>query len=152
SAVAQSQYSTLVALTDTYTTDIDKNIWRLKHVAEMGPKDETRVNYARLTVENIRDQLEKLNVDEKLNHALNSPDGRNDILKAASQVYGTRRFFTHESSAKINKVYEYFALYQFQLAILLTNYWNTEPQTYSPATVQELINKIHTNVKKQKTD
>src|SRR5262249_40568858 len=46
----------------------------------------------------------------------------------------------------------YFALYQFRLAILLTNYWNTEPQTFSKARVQELIDEIHTNVNKQKTD
>ena len=45
---------------------------------------------------------------------------------------GRGRFFTAESSAKIQAVYDYFALYQFRLAIVLTNYWRTKPDDLQP--------------------
>ena len=67
-------------------------------------------------------------------------------------MYGTRRWFTAKSSASTEAVYEYFALYQLRLAIVLTNYWKTEHETFSTATVQRLIDGIHTNVDTQKTD
>jgi hypothetical protein len=80
----------------------------------------------------------------------------NTILKAASQVYGTQRFFTNRSSLAIKAVYDYYAVMQLQLANLLTEYWSTTPkrnddQTCSPACVKRtILDQINSDIQAQK--
>jgi hypothetical protein len=152
-AVSESQFSVLVAATNPQTAAIDQLTEDLAVVAEMPPDDKSRVNFASDVVRRIEQQLYDNSVAKTLDQALdNSAPNANDILKAASQVYATRRWFTAKSSANIEAVHEYFALYQFRLAILLTNYWNTKPDTFSPATVQGFIAGINANIDTQRRE
>jgi hypothetical protein len=151
-AVAESQYSQLVAETNKQTAAIDKITEELAVVARMAKEDKTRVNYSQTVIEKIK-KLDDDHVSATLNKALDNPVRlANDILKAASQVMGTRRFFTSQSWSTVYSVYEYFALYQFRLAILLTNYWSTKPDTFSQATIKTSIDGINNNIVKQRTD
>ena len=128
-AVAESQYSLLVRdMTRDWTVPIDAISLELKAVAE-APKPKTpaedaaRVQYAREVVGHIKKNLVDKFAAMQMHQALDTPvPAANDILKAASQIYGARRWFTAQSSANINAIYEYFAVYQLRLAILLTNY------------------------------
>ena len=152
-AVSESQYSQLVALTNPQIAAIDALTEELDIVAKLKPTDPTRVNYSMTVQAKIKGQLADTSAARQLHLALDNPaPDANDILKAASQVYGTRRWFTAKSSASTEAVYEYFALYQLRLAIVLTNYWKTEHETFSTETVLRLIDSIHTNVNTQKTD
>ena len=115
-------------------------------------KDETRLTYARQVVTHIKDKLADRFAALQMHHALDTQvPGANDILKAASQVYGARRFFTAQSSANINAIYEYFAVYQFRLAVLLTNYGATQTG-FSKERLQADIKAIETNIDTQKTE
>ena len=67
-------------------------------------------------------------------------------------MVGAQRFVTAEGSAKIRAVHDYYAGYQFQLAVVLTNYWRTKPAAFSPATIQHYIDEIDANVDKQETE
>ena len=54
------------------------------------------------------------------------------ILKSASQAASKRkRFFDASDSASVKSVYDYYALYQVQLATLLTNYMHAKPEAWS---------------------
>jgi hypothetical protein len=152
-AVSESQYSVLVAATNPQTAAIDQLTEDLAVVASMPPESATRVTMAKDVVRRIRQELYDKNVARTLHQALDNPaPNANDILKAASQVYGTRRWVTAQSSANVETIHQYFALYQFRLAILLTNYWNTEPDTFSPATVQRFIDGINVNIDTQRRE
>jgi hypothetical protein len=152
-AVAEGQFSQLVALTNPQLAAIDQITEELAIVASLAPEDVTRVNYSKQVVAHIKLQLADTSAARQLHQALDNPAPEaNDVLKAASQVYATRRFFTAKSSANIKAVYEYFALYQFRMAVLLTNYWSSEPETFSATTVQRFITGIDTNVAMQKAE
>jgi hypothetical protein len=75
-----------------------------------------------------------------------------NILKAASEaVVRSKRFFTASSTAKIRSVYDYFATYETELAVLLTNYWNSKPETYLPQVRAANVEQIRRNIVDQKT-
>ena len=152
-AVAESQYSVLVGLTNPQTAAIDQITEELAFVAKTPVDEPTRVKFTKAVVGHIEKQLVDTSAAALLHRALDNPaPDTNDILKAASQVYATRRFFTPASSARVQAVYDYFALMQFRLAVLLTNYWTTQPDTYSQDTIQRYIDGIDTSIKTQRTD
>jgi hypothetical protein len=71
---------------------IDQMIDELAIVANLAPADPTRVNYSRTVVDQIKQQLLDTSAARQLHEALDNP--ANDILKAASQVNRTQRWFT----------------------------------------------------------
>ncbi len=157
-AVAESQYSLLVRdMTRDWTVPIDAISLELKAVAEAPePKtpaeDAARKKYAREVVGHIKKNLVDKFAAMQMHQALDTPvPAANDILKAASQVYGARRWFTAQSSANINAIHEYFAVYQLRLAILLTNYEATV-EGFSAERVQAQIKAIEENIARQKTE
>lgn len=157
-AVAESQYSLLVRdMTRDWTIPIDAVSLKLKAVAaaplpKTPAEDARRVRFARDVVDEIRTNFVDRFATLQMHQALDTQvPAANDILKAASQIYGARRWFTAESSANINTIYEYFALYQLRLAILLTNY-EASIEGFDAAQVQAEIDAIAQNIARQKTD
>jgi hypothetical protein len=53
--------------------------------------------------------------------------------------------------AQVKAAYNYFAVYQTQLAVLLANYWHSKPDTYSQSTIQQSLAQIQRNVTEQRT-
>ncbi|MEO8604034.1 MAG: hypothetical protein ABI629_15770 [bacterium] len=154
-AVAESQYSLLVHdVEKEWLVPIDAITLELKAVAAADERepDETRIAYARQVVSHIKEKLADRFAALQMHRALDTQvPGANDILKAASQVYGARRFFTAESSANINAIYEYFAAYQFRLAILLANYGSSQTG-FGKERLQADIDAIQTNINTQKSE
>ena len=72
------------------------------------------------------------------------------ILKSASQAASKRkRFFDASDSASVKSVYDYYALYQVQLATLLTNYMHAKPEAWSGQDIQTQVAKIEANIDQQ---
>jgi len=149
-AQAEVQYGSKVDAIKPVITTIDTINSMLRHLATRTREDATRVGYAKEIAKKI-EALDLMNPVAQMHRVLYYTDPLlpNDLLVAASQVLGTRRFFTAESSAKIRSVHEYYALYQFELGVVLTNYWRTLPNAYSPATIQHNIDEIQANVDTQ---
>jgi hypothetical protein len=157
-ALAESQYTLLVRdMTKEWTAPIDAITLELLAVAQAEPKqneedDATRVAYAQQVVEHIKVNLANRFAATQMHQALDTPvPAANDILKAASQVYGTRRWFTAQSSANINAIYEYFAVYQFRLAMLLSNY-GASLKGFDATRLGAQLTAIEENIEKQKAE
>lgn len=154
-ALAESQYSLLVRDTEKeWLVPIDALTLELEAVAaaDERERDETRLAYARGVQSRIKHTLVDRFAALQLHRALDTQvPGANDILKAASQVYGSRRFFTAESSANIRAIHDYFALYQLRLAALLTNFGTTEPG-FSAQRLAEEVRAIEANIEAQRSD
>ncbi|HSS62525.1 MAG TPA: hypothetical protein VLK30_13805, partial [Candidatus Limnocylindrales bacterium] len=154
-AVAETQFSTLVAQTDGEAASINKLSTELTFIAALPVNDPGRIEASKNLVVDIGKQLADPDVGGKLNQALAKPVG-NTILKAASQVYGTQRFFTNRSSQAIKAIYDYYAVMQLNLANLLTEYWSTTPKrnddkTCSAACVKRtIVDQINSDVQAQK--
>lgn len=155
-AVAETQFSTLVAQTDGEAASINKLSTELTFIASLKADDPLRIEASKNLVVDIGKQLADPDVGGKLNQALAKPVG-NTILKAASQVYGTQRFFTNRSSQAIKAIYDYYAVMQLNLANLLTEYWSTTPKrnddkTCSAACVKRtIVDQINSDIQAQKT-
>ena len=90
----------------------------------------------------------------ELNNALAPPEPLTyGIPQAASAYLGSRKpFFTQASAKAMGPVFDYYQLIQLRLSILLTNYYSTRPDTFSPTTIQDtVINKIASNIAGQRT-
>ncbi|MFZ0388754.1 MAG: hypothetical protein WAL22_24025 [Solirubrobacteraceae bacterium] len=72
----------------------------------------------------------------------------NNPIKAVSHVLGSSGFFDAQKSDEVRTVYEYYATYQTELAVLLTNYWNTKPDAYPVAAQKAEIAKLDASVTK----
>jgi hypothetical protein len=152
-AVAQSKFEQLVAGTQDTLATIKYAHEQLKVLAELPSTDTTRKNFA----QTIQDYIGKNLIDapEKLHQRLASnipvAEGAN-IIKAASQAVGKqKRFFDEKSTASIKSVYDYFTVYQTQLAVLLANYWNSQPETYSAAVKTANLERLRGYLADQKT-
>jgi hypothetical protein len=75
------------------------------------------------------------------------------ILQAASAFFCSRKpFFTQTSSKSVQAVWDYYQLLQLRLSILVTNYEASDPEHYSPQTIQDLvIDRIAGNIAAQRT-
>jgi hypothetical protein len=152
-AVAQSKFEQLVAGTQDTLAKIEHAHERLALLAQLPSTDTTRKNFARTIQDYIGNNL--IDAPEKLNQRLGSnvpvAEGAN-IIKAASQAVGKqKRFFDASSTASIKSVYEYYAVYQTQLAVLLANYWNSLPETYSAQVKIASLEGIQRHIADQKT-
>src|SRR5262245_11020982 len=152
-AVEQSKFELLVAGTQDTLGSITHAHEDLAYLANLPSADPSRKNFA----QTIQDYIGKNLIDapEKLNQKLASSvpvAGGANIIKAASQaVVKQKRFFDEKSTASIKSVYDYFAVYQTQLAVLLANYWNSQPETYSPQVKTAKLQRLQGYLADQKT-
>ena len=120
----------------------------------MSKDDPTLKKYNADLVATIGQQLvENHNAVQDLNAALApTTPASYGILQAASAYLGSRKpFFTQASSRTMQAVFDYYQLMQLRLSILLTNYYSTRPDTFSPTTIQAtVIDRITTNIADQR--
>jgi hypothetical protein len=152
SRVERNNASQLLHQSDPVLARIDHARADLALLASMGQTDPTRKNFAGVIdgyiANNLQDAPELLNA--QLNPGLSIGD---NVIKATSRALAaTDRFYDERDSAKVQQVYDYFAMYQVQLAVLLTNYWNAHPGTYSENTIKASIARIEASVTKTQTE
>ncbi|MFL5828957.1 MAG: hypothetical protein ACJ76X_03480 [Solirubrobacteraceae bacterium] len=151
-ALAQSEFNILVGQRDPEVAAIN-SLWdRLQYVAAIKEKDRYGIELSQKLVSDIGTRLVKPGVADTLNLSLGKPHA-DGILRAASHVYGAKRFFTHSDSEAIQAVYNYYALTQLRLATLVTEYWTAKPAgktTCSPPCVKLEIDTINGNIEAQK--
>jgi hypothetical protein len=146
-SVARGRASELLHMSDNVLASIDSAKKRLALLAnlDLNRERELRRRYAAEIDQYIHDKL--LDAPEILNRHLNPALSIGDnVIKATSRALATERFFDQRDSAEVRAVYDYFAMYQLQLAVLLTNYWNAHPNTYSLATIKASLADIQANV------
>ena len=154
-ATEQSQYNQLVASVAPIDGDISELWDRMRYEAEMPANDPTLKNYNADLVATIGKQLVvDRNAVQELNKALApSTPLAYGILQAASAYLGSRKpFFTQASSNGMQAVFAYYQLMQLRLSVLLTNYYSTRPDTFSPTTIKDtVIDRITDDIAGQQT-
>jgi len=143
--VARSHASQLLAQSNDIIGSIKWAQERLAMLARMKPDDPTQSSFAQTIIAHIAVYLD--NAAEKLDRQLRPSLAIGDnAIKATSRALASERFFDSRSSDEVRSVYDYFAMYQAQLAVLLANYYNAYPASYSVATRKELLEKVQENV------
>ncbi len=134
--LALSGFSTLVHQTDQTVGQVEYATSQLALLASLPDKDTTKRAFAQTISDYIGSKL--LDAPQILNQSLGSNVPITDnLIKSASRLVSQRsRFFDSQSSAQVKSVYDYFALYQAQLAVVLQEYYHAKPETYA-ATVRE---------------
>ncbi len=141
-------FSTLLHLTDGTLGQIDHATEQLEVLAKLGATAPNKAEFAQTIVDYIGAHL--LDAPAILNRSLGShfPLAHN-VIKAASGALGQRKFFGPQSSAEARGVYEYFAAYQVQLAMLLQEYYHAKPIDYSADTNRENLALLRGKVESQ---
>ena len=144
--LARSDASRLLHLSDDVLARIDHAIEQLALLANTTQTDPTRKPFADTIDAYIGAHL--LDAPARLHRQLNPAlDIGDNAIKATSRALAAEgRFFGQNESRAVQAVYDYFATYQLQLAVLLTNYWNAHPETYSVPTRQASLARIETSV------
>ena len=141
-------FSTLVHQTDRTIGQIDHANSQLVLLANMPTDDPTKRAFAQTIVDYIGTNL--LDAPEILNRNLGSQVALADnLIKAASRTLGQRKFFGPKSSGEVRGVYDYFAAYQVQLAMLLQEYYHAKPDVYSPTNAVANLERLRANVVSQ---
>jgi hypothetical protein len=150
-SVAQGTYDVLAGQTKETLGNIKTASEDLSYLASMERNDARKPNFAAALGTFVETKLR--GAPEILHgHLGASVPFANSVLKAASQaVSKRRRFFDASDSARIKSVFDYYALYQAQLATVLTNYWHTKPDTYPGDYIREQVAKIRANTDEQAT-
>jgi hypothetical protein len=150
-SVVQGKLDVLAALTNDTLGRIDHASEQLSLLASLPRDDRTKSNFAAATGTYVETKL--LDAPAILHRHLGASVPLADsILKAASQALSKRqRFFDASDSASVKSVFDYYALYQAQLATVLTNYWHTKPDTYSGEVIQAQVARIEANIAEQAT-
>ncbi len=147
-AIEQSHYDELVANVRPIDSAIS-DLWdRMTLEGKMRPDDPTLKNYNADVIARIGSLLvSSHSAARELNDALApSTPLTYGILQAASAYLGSRKpFFTQAASKAMGPVFDYFQLMQLRLSILLTNYYSTKPDTFSPTTIQSTVIDTITN-------
>ena len=148
-SVALSGFSTLFHQTDRTIGQINHAYSQLALLANMPDKDPTKAAFARTISDYIGNNL--VDAPEILNQALGSHVALADnLIKSASRLISQRgRFFTPSSSAAVESVYDYFATYQAQLAMLLQEYYHAKPDTFSPTVSEANLKRVEAHVNSQ---
>jgi hypothetical protein len=134
--------------TDRTTGQIDHANSQLVLLANMPAGDPTKRAFSRTIVDYIGTNL--LDAPEILNQNLGSRIALADnLIKSASRTIGQRKFFGPKSSAEVKGVYDYFAAYQVQLAMLLQEYYHAKPEVYSPTNAAANLERLRANVVSQ---
>jgi hypothetical protein len=146
--VALAGFSGLVHQTDRTTGQIDHANSQLVLLANMPTGDPTKRAFSKTILDYIGANL--LDAPEILNQNLGSRLALADnLIKSASRTLGQRKFFGPKSSAEVRDVYEYFAAYQVQLAVLLQEYFHAKPDVYSPTNAAANLERLRANVVSQ---
>ena len=134
--------------TDRTTGQIDHANSQLVLLANMPTGDPTKRAFSQTILDYIGANL--LDAPEILNQHLGSRLALADnLIKSASRTLGKRKFFGPKSSAEVRDVYEYFAAYQVQLAVLLQEYFHAKPDVYSPTNAAANLDRLRANVVSQ---
>jgi hypothetical protein len=150
-ALNGTAFSQLVATTNDTLANISQATESLAFLAKMDPNDTTKAALARQRLKFIEDNLQA--APRKLDVALgggSSPLADNILIAASRFVASRTRFFGAEESAKIEAVYDYYALAQARAALALTFYWEANPGTFSDTTIEAEQTKILRAVETQK--
>ncbi len=148
-AIAGSDASRLLHQSDTLLASIDHASGEIEYLARLSPTDAGYNDFA----DKLSFYIEtKLTDGPRLfKHMLNPTIALADnAIKATSRALGQKRFFDARDSKLVDSVYNYYAVYQTQLATLLTNYWNTQPKPFPPAYQQPRLTEIEDNVTQQR--
>jgi hypothetical protein len=146
--VALAGFSTLLHQTDRTIGQIAHANSQLALLANMPDQDPTKAAFAQTIVDYIGANL--IDAPEILNQNLGSHVALADnVVKSASRLMGKRKFFGTKSSAEVRSVYEYFAAYQAQLAMLLQEYYHAKPTVYSPTNNAANLSRLHKDVESQ---
>jgi hypothetical protein len=149
SAIAKTHASQLLHSTDETTGKIDDALEELKFIADH-PTDSTVPGLARKIIGQIGTGL--LTAPAYFNRVLNSALVDNPIKATSEALAVSSRFFDQRQSDQIRAVYDYFATYEAELAVLLTNYWNTDPTTFGVAYIKDRVGKIKTSIAETERD
>jgi hypothetical protein len=147
--MALAGFSTLIHQTDRTIGQINHATSQLALLANLPEKDQTKPAFAQTIVNYIGANL--IDAPEILNQNLGSnlPIADN-LIKAASRAVAQRsRFFDATSSAQVRNVYEYFAVYQAQVAMLLQEYYHAKPEVFSPTVAEANLRQLDQNVESQ---
>lgn len=146
-AIAQAELSQLAHQTDTTLGQIDHAQSQLMLLANMTPTDPTGRKFAQTIDDYIGAKLLDAPAILTRNLAPGIPLADN-VLKATSKAVaaGTPKLFGARKYAQVKSVYDYFAAYQAQLAVLLTNYWHSRADTYSQETIKRELAQLQSNV------
>ena len=149
--IAQNEVSALVHQTDTTLGQIEYAQSQLALLANLDPDDPTLPRFAETIEGYIGSRL--LDAPTILHRNLKPGIAlADDVFKATSRaVAANTRVFDKGKQAQVEAIYDYFAVYQTQLAILLANYWHAKPDTYSQETIRQNIVQIQRNVTEQRT-
>ncbi len=143
--VALAGFSTLLHQTDRTTGQIKHAVSQVALLANMPARDPTKRAFTQTIIDYIGANL--IDAPEILNQHLGSQVGLADnLIKSASRTLGKRRFFGPKDSAEVRSIYDYFASYQVQLAMLLQEYFHAKPTVYSPANATANLERLRGNV------
>ena len=148
-SIANSDASRLLHQSDHLTASIDHATNELALLAKVDPNETARRKALADTITGyIGSHL--LDAPAHFNTQLNPAFAIADNpIKATSRAVATSsRFFDSRQSDEVQAVYDYYAMYEAELAVLLTNYWNTDPVTYPLKDREERVEKIRTSVTK----
>jgi hypothetical protein len=149
-AIAQNEVSALAHQTDTTLGQIDYAQSQLAILANMAPDDPTVPKFAETIDKYIGEKL--LDAPTILHRTLKPGIPLvDDVFKATSRaVAAGTQVFDKGKQDQVEAIYNYFAVYQTQLAILLANYWHSNPDTYSQETIRLNLVQIQRNVTEQR--
>jgi hypothetical protein len=147
--LALSGFSTLVHQTDRTIGEIKHASSQLALLTNMPAKDPTKAAFTDTIVSYIGTNL--IDAASILNQSLGtSVPLADNLIKSASRLVSQRvRFFGPASSEQVKSVYDYFAAYQAQLAMLLQEYYHAKPNVYSPANAEANLVQVEGNVNGQ---
>ena len=141
-------FSALVHQTDRTTGQIDYANSQLVLLANTPSGDPTKREFARTIVNYIGTNL--LDAPEILNQNLGTRISLADnLIKSASRTLGQRKLFGPKSSAEVRGIYDYFAAYQVQLAMLLQEYYHAKPDVYNATNAAANLERVRANVVSQ---
>jgi hypothetical protein len=147
----RANFSNLLHQTDTVTSAIDTAEERLVALTKSTAPSAGRAKFTRTILDYIEAKL--TDAPQVFNHQLGTQVPLADnVLKSASRaVAANHRFFGIAQSKEVESVYEYFATYQTQLAVLLTEYYHAKADTFPTEVVVNDINKLKKQTETQRT-
>lgn len=148
SSVELAGFSNLVAQTANIIGDIKYAMTELQFLVN----EPAGTPQNRVFTEKLLDFIGKhlLSAPQRLDQHLGSDVPLADnLVKSASRLLGSRRFFDSRSSDEVRSVYDYFAAYQAQLAILLIEYYHANPDVYTQSVAKANLQKIEAYVTNQ---
>lgn len=146
-SVARHQASRQLNRSSTLTTDITFATSSLQTLANANANGELRTTLADDTIAHIRSKL--LSAPQQFEDLLNPTfEIADNPIKAVSHALASSGFFDVRQSNEVRAVYDYYASYQAELAVVLTNYWNTDLTSYPATEQKEKIGSLEANVTK----